>query len=255
PATLRKIRRSLVKFGVVENLVARPHPQRDGLFEVLSGNHRLPLLRELGHASAPVVVVELDDAQARLLAQTLNRTRGSDDPQAYAQLLERILAEFTPVEVSEFLPETEATIEQVLREYAGEPVEHVFAPSAEVRSKPGELYELGPHRLLCGDATDPEQVARLLAGERAALMATDPPYGVGLDHGWRDGVRQPRGSSRAGKLANDDRADWHAAYLLTDAPVAYVWYGALHSPVVWAALEAAGSEIRAEIIWRKTIHV
>ena len=82
PGTLRKLRRSLEQFGVVENLVARPHPDLPGRYEVLSGNHRLQLLHELGYRTAPVVLVELEDARARLLAQTLNRTRGSDDRQA-----------------------------------------------------------------------------------------------------------------------------------------------------------------------------
>jgi ParB family transcriptional regulator, chromosome partitioning protein len=90
PARLRKLRRSLEQFGVVENLVARSHPSESGSFEVLSGNHRLRLLLELGYEEAPVVVVDLDDARARLLAQTLNRTRGTDDPRAYAELLERV---------------------------------------------------------------------------------------------------------------------------------------------------------------------
>jgi hypothetical protein len=82
-ATLAKIRRSIEEFGLVENLVARPHPDKTDVLEVISGNHRLEILRELGHSEAPVVIVELDDALARILAQTLNRTRGKDDPLAY----------------------------------------------------------------------------------------------------------------------------------------------------------------------------
>jgi ParB family transcriptional regulator, chromosome partitioning protein len=113
-AILRRIRRSLLEFGIVENLVARPHPCERQAFEVISGNHRLRLFVELGVEAVPVVVLELDDARARLLVQTLNRTRGTDDPVACAQLLERILLEFEPARVAEFLPESEATIDRLL---------------------------------------------------------------------------------------------------------------------------------------------
>jgi DNA modification methylase len=257
PRLLARLRRSIETFGVVEPLVARPHPAKPGMLEVISGNQRLGLYRELGFAVAPVVVVELDDARARLLAQTLNRTRGSDDPKAYAALLEQVLERFTPVEVAGVLPETEATLARLLAEHgSSSEVEEALAwePLAEPRSRPGELYELGPHRLLCGDATDPEAVAALFSGETAALMVTDPPYGVSVDHRWRDGVRQPAGSARSATLLNDDRADWRQAYLLSPAAIAYVWHGALFAGLVQAGLDEAGYVVRQQIIWEKEIH-
>jgi DNA modification methylase len=177
---LARIRNSLLEFGVVENLVARPHPGEPGAFEVVSGNHRLALLRELGFAWAPVVVVELDDAHARLLAQTLNRARGEDDPAAYARLLEEVLASVDVGRALAFLPETETSIERALRSVRLPDPEEDAAPELppEAVTEPGELVELGPHRLLCADARDPEQLQRLLAGELAEVLWTDPPYGV-----------------------------------------------------------------------------
>ena len=172
---LAKIERSITEFGLIENLVARPHPALAGMFELLSGNHRLRILRRLGHETAPVVVVELDDARARLLAQTMNRTRGSDDPQAYARLLDEVLASIPLSEATALLPETEATIDRILCELgskngaAGSETVPAVTSSEEPRSRPGEIYELGTHRVACGDATDPGLVAELLQGDQLAL--------------------------------------------------------------------------------------
>jgi DNA modification methylase len=257
---LSKLRRSIVDFGIVENLVVRPHPHRPGSYEVISGNQRLTLYRRLRLGSAPCHLVSLDEVRARLLAQTLNRTRGHDDPEVYAALIEQVLSELTLEEVLGYLPESEHSIDRLLTEYGsedrsvGDPAVSAEPPS-QPESKLGELYELGPHRLLCGDATDAEQVRALMQGEQAALMATDPPYGISLDHSWRDGVRQPFGSARTGRVANDDRCDWREAYLLTEAPVAYVWHSALHACEAWDSLEAAGFEIRQQIVWVKDVHV
>jgi ParB/Sulfiredoxin domain len=182
PATLKKIGASIEDFGVVENLVVRPHPYEPGAFEVISGNHRLELYRRRGMETAPCYVVELDDARARLLAQTLNRTRGEDDPQKKAQLLEEVLQTMTVEEALRYLPETPGTLDRLLTEFSPsrallDPDEAPPLPE-EPDSKPGELYELGPHRLLCGDATDPAALELLMGEALAELLWTDPPYGV-----------------------------------------------------------------------------
>src|SRR5579862_2104115 len=207
-AVRAKIRRSIEEFGVVENLVARPHPENADMLEVISGNHRLEILRELGHADAPVVVVVLDDAHARILAQTLNRTRGKDDPLAYQLLLEELLMGATPAEAAGLLPEAPARLEQILlaaRLDTGDP-DAVPDKPAVPDSKPGEVYELGPHRLLCGDATEPGRLELLLGTVQPELLWTDPPYGVAYQGGGR---AEKEGTTRK-RIANDAPDQAHA---------------------------------------------
>ena len=101
---LAKLQRSVQRYGLTGVLVVRP--LGDGTYQVLSGNQRLQVLRELQWDSAPCVMVEVKDAEARLLAQTLNRLHGSDDLGLRAELVIDILAEISPEEVLALLPET-----------------------------------------------------------------------------------------------------------------------------------------------------
>ncbi|MFO1176035.1 MAG: DNA methyltransferase [Paracoccaceae bacterium] len=136
---------------------------------------------------------------------------------------------------------------------AGQPdprEDDVPEPPAVPVSRMGDLWVLGSHRLLCGDATAPADVARLLEGVRPTLMVTDPPYGVAYDPAWRNraGLSATR---RTGKVMNDDRADWREAWALFPGDVAYVWHGALHATTVAESLAACGFAIRSQIIWAK----
>jgi DNA modification methylase len=121
-------------------------------------------------------------------------------------------------------------------------------------SRMGDLWTLGKHRLLCGDATSAADVARLLGDAKPHLMVTDPPYGVEYDPSWRNSssLGNRPGSGAMGKVMNDDRADWREAWALFPGDVAYVWHGGLHAATVADSLAAAGFVMRNQIIWDKT---
>lgn len=132
--------------------------------------------------------------------------------------------------------------------------DEVPAQPEDPRTQPGDVWLLGRHRVGCGDSTDAAMVEAVLAGAHPSLMVTDPPYGVEYDPGWR--ARAGRGGKRAsGKVLNDDRADWRAAYALFPGDVAYVWHGGLHAGEVADGLAACGLVVRAQITWAKPVPV
>jgi DNA modification methylase len=114
----------------------------------------------------------------------------------------------------------------------------------------GELFVLGRHRLLCGDVTSAGDVMGLSADAMPVLMTTDPPYGVSYDPAWRHRAN-PNQRTAVGRVTNDDRAEWTAAWRLFRGRVGYVWHAGLKASIVAADLEAAGFQIRSQIIWVK----
>lgn len=137
----------------------------------------------------------------------------------------------------------------------------LLAAADELRKKwktgPGQLWRLGNHRFLCGDATSAEDVERLLDGAVPHLCVTDPPYGVRYDPNWRN-VEAAKGRlayapKRVGAVTNDDRADWRPAWELFPGDVIYSWSPSGATMLVHAdALQGAGFAIRAQIIWAKS---
>ena len=123
---------------------------------------------------------------------------------------------------------------------------------------PGDVWLLGRHRLVCGDCTDPLAVEKALNGVKPHLMVTDPPYGVEYDATWRVTSKVNSAGSiankggAAGKVLNDDRADWREAWALFPGDVAYVWHAGVYSHVVAASLEATDFEMRSLIVWAKS---
>lgn len=161
---------------------------------VLAGNHRLAAVKRDGGAQIPCFWLECSDVQARRILSADNRTAslGIDDPTALAELLTQIAAESngslegTGYSQEAFDAVVAAAGDAVLEASGGAPVEETEGenecPDIEetVATVKGDLWILGKHRLLCGDSTLPEELARLTGGAKVDIVITDPPYGIAI---------------------------------------------------------------------------
>jgi DNA modification methylase len=117
----------------------------------------------------------------------------------------------------------------------------------------GDVWVMGKHRLMCGDSTSIDAVEKLMAGSKADMVFTDPPYGVDYDGG-----HAVKGKRRE-KLANDATADIYSdvlpmAYAASkDSASLYLWFSDSKSAAVTAAVTAAGYEVRNTLIWNKNM--
>ncbi len=223
----------------------------DGEHGIIAGHGRVLAAQKLGFATVPVIeLAHLSEAQKR--AYVLADNRLAEQAGWDRELLGLELADLSELgfDLADIGFEG-AELDALLAHGAADPKEEATpeVPDAPV-SRPGDLWQLGAHRLMCGDATDAAAVKLLLNGVTPHLMVTDPPYGVSYDPDWRNrtGASETR---RTGKVLNDDRADWREAWALFPGDVAYVWHGALHAGTVAGSLEASGFDIRSQIIWAK----
>jgi DNA modification methylase len=130
-----------------------------------------------------------------------------------------------------------------------DPDEVPEAPAVPVAQR-GEVWQLGRHRLMCGDATNADDVALTLGGVQPHLMVTDPPYGVNYRPAWRNEALG-EGNRSIGTVSNDDRSDWREAWALFSGDVVYVWHAGTKAGIVAESLIACGFAIRTQIVWAK----
>jgi hypothetical protein len=241
-AQVAQIAASIREFGWTNPVLV------DGKNGIIAGHGRVLAARKLGLTSVPVIELSgLSDAQRRayiLADNKLALNAGWDDLMLAAEVadlnalgVDLNLAGFDAGEIDKLLGLASA------HHGLTDPDEVPDAPDVPV-TRIGDVWLLGRHRLVCGDCTDPDVVARALDGVAPHLMVTDPPYGVEYKPSWRNEVIRSDGSRVAaratGEVLNDDRADWREAWALFPGEVAYVWHGALHAPLVAQSLESAG---------------
>ena len=175
-----KLKKSMETFGYVEPIVWN---KRSG--HVVSGHQRLKVLQHQGHTEADCVVVDLDEQQEKALNITLNKISGDWDLPKLADLINELDDGIFDVSITGF---DAAEIEHLFsRVHDKEVEEDKFDLSAALEKAafalPGDIWTVGRHRLMCGDALSAEDVARLTDGRKVNLVVTDLPYGVSYTGG------------------------------------------------------------------------
>ena len=233
--------------------------------EVVDGHLRLKAARKLGLTEIPVMLCdEWTPAQVKAFRLMVNRSVTWADWDEDLVALE--MADLSALDFDLSLTGFETGDIDTLLSLDDDDKGNAAPPLPESPvSRLGDLWLLGPHRVLAGDATSAEAVARLLGDRKPRLMVTDPPYGISLDSEWRDraglnglGAADPSylkkrttGHTET-SISGDTRADWSEAFeQVPSLQVAYVWHASQFASEVLAGLLRIGFLHHQQIIWNK----
>jgi DNA modification methylase len=269
---------SIVEYGFKIPVLARS----DG--EVVDGHLRLKAAKKLGISEVPVILCdEWSEAQVKAFRLMVNRSVGWaewDD-----ELLSQELADLKGLDFDLSLTGfDDREIDDFLRDPGDDDRADDVPPVPDHPvSRPGDVWALGKHKLICGDCTQADVVSKLLGAVTPILMVTDPPYGIELDSEWRDraGLNTAPGQKRTAaskaaakanpqypaeasymkqrteghtetKISGDTRADWSEAFeLVPSLRVAYAWHASVYTREVLNGLLRIGFLYPQQIIWNK----
>ena len=263
---IETVARSIKENGFLSPIITDEH------LVILAGHTRLRAAQSLGLRTVPVIIAAgLSPEKARAYRLMDNRSHELTewDFGLLASELAALVSSGIDPALSGF---SDAELGRLLSRTGGlglcDPDQTVEPPQVP-QSKPGDLYLLGEQRLLCGDATDEDDVRRLMGSERASLMFTDPPYCINYSGGCH-----PQSWGNGGKQAGRDVAskDWDGRYLdgeaavgfygaflraaltfaLSPAAAIYQCYAILRSEFIWEAWRQAGLLAHQVVIWRKS---
>lgn len=250
PEQIQKLAGSIKEFGFINPIII----SQDG--GVLAGHGRIMAAQKLGIKQVPCVIEShLTDAQRRAYILADNRLAldaGWDEEMLKIELAELKEMDFDLDFTGFSDDELKAFLDDEIVDTTGSENDEESEPEEVNEEKEsitqlGDIWLLGDHRLICGDSTDGNVVAKLFGEDNPNLMVTDPPYGVKYDPTLAGGFAK----DRAGTVLNDDRASWEDTYKHFKGDVAYVWHSNIHSHTVFGDLIKCGFKITSMIIWNK----
>ena len=266
------LRALLAEQGYVDALLVRELP--DGRFMLVNGHLRAEITPD---TIVPVLVLDVTEEEADKILLTFDplATMAEADAERIKTLLQTV-------------QNSDPAVEVLLRRTAGPHLWQLIHPQAEPPAlidkaaelqkkwgvETGHLYQIGPHRLLCGDSTKPEDVVRVMNGERAPLFATDPPYAVGYTGGAHPQSWGNRGAANRNKDWSDHYLEAKSAdvedtekagiklyrgfvgvavkHAITRNAAWYCWHASKRHSMVEGIWNEFGAFVHQQIIWVKT---
>lgn len=241
-----KLKRSIEQFGYVEPVIWNRTTGR-----VVGGHQRLKVLIDMGINEVDCVVVEMDENKEKALNVALNKISGEWDKDKLVLLISDLQAEDFDVSLTGF---DAAEIDDLFKDTIQDKIkDDDFDVDAELQNptitKLGDVWQLGKHRLVCGDSTKPETYETLLGEEKVNLVITDPPYNVNYE-------------GSAGKIKNDNMEDDKFYNFLFDAfsnteqhmaddASIYVFHADTEGLNFRKAFKDAGFYLSGTCIWKK----
>lgn len=251
----RVIKKSLKELGAGRSIVV----DKDG--EIIAGNGVYEQAKKLGIKTK---IVETDGSELVVVKRT-DLATGDDKRKKLAladnaasdtsEWSEELLREdWTPEVLADFGVVLPDTFMQTETKEAQEDDFDEEKDKVETRCKEGDLWQLGDHRLLCGDSTKTEDVQRLMQGEQAHLWITDPPYNVAIQNSQGLTIKNDNmASSKFGEFLTD--AFKAAKTVLSDGAPFYIWFATREHINFESSLNNAGLKVRQELIWNKNSFV
>ena len=262
----QKIKRSIEEFGYVDPIIIN----EDGT--IIGGHQRCTVLKDLGYEEVDVVVVSLDKQREKALNIALNKITGEWDELKLKDLLLDLdlgdydisLTGFEQEDLAELVDNLAVEPEAMDDDFDGEAV---LEDIVEPKTKLGDVWKLGRHRLMCGDSTSQEDVATLMKGEMADLIITDPPYNVNYgDKADMLDTYLQKGHRNNSRIKNDNMDNesfysfmlqiYQSAYeFMREGAAIYVFHAESTGHIFRQAFLDAGLKLAQCLIWEKNAFV
>lgn len=240
PEQIEQIKKSIEQFGMDDPI---------GIWkdEIVEGHGRLIACKELGYTEVPIIRLDhLTDEERK--AYTLAHNKLTMNSDFDIDLLNEELGNFETIDMSDFGFDIDLGIEEEQEIVEDEVPE---APE-EPKAKLGDIYQLGNHRLMCGDSTKEEDVNKLVGEQKMDLLITDPPYNVDYTGKTKEAMK-----IQNDKMENNVFHEFlvkvftNAYNVLKDGASFYCWYASREVVNFHSSIEESGFTVKQELIWNK----